>query len=82
MQQSFPPFSFKLLTVIISLVRVGYQSAVVRSRWQKVRNTVVVIVIITLVAHAILVRIQLGAIDHQGTIILGVLMAVTITAEG
>lgn len=70
-----------LLTVLIQLVGVGHQSAVVGSRWQEVRDVVVVIVIITLIPQAVFVCVQLGAVDHVGTVVLGVLVTVAITTD-
>ena len=68
------------LTVVVYLVGVGHQSAVIRPRRQEVRHAVVVVVIVTLVPEAVLVRVQLGAVDHQGAVVLAVLVPVTVAA--
>lgn len=68
-----------VLTVVVNLVGVRYQPAVVWSWWQNVRDPVVVVVIVTLVAQSVFVAVQLGAIDHKWAIILGILVTVAIT---
>lgn len=67
------------LTVRVLLQRVGNEATVVRSRGQKVRNTIIVIVVVTLVPQAIFVRVQLGAVDDRRAVVLRVLVTVTIT---
>lgn len=67
------------LTVVVGLVRVWHQSAVVWSWRYNVRDSVVIIVIVTLITQAVFVGIKLGAVDHLGAIILGVLVTVAIT---
>lgn len=67
------------LTVVVNLVWVWHQSAVVWSRWQNVRDPVVVIVIVALVTESVFVCVQLGAIDHEWAIVLGILVTVAIT---
>lgn len=67
------------LTVVVNLVWVWHQSAVVWSWWQNVRDPVVVIVIVTLITESVFVCVQLGAIDHEWAIILGILVTVAIT---
>lgn len=68
-----------VLTVVVNLVRVWYQPAVVWSRWQCVGDPIVVVVIVTLVTQPVFVCVQLGAIDHEWAIILGILVTVAIT---
>lgn len=66
------------LTVVVGLVWVRYQPAVVWSRRQNVGDTVTVIVVVALVAQAVFVGVQLGAVDHQWAIVLGILVTIAI----
>lgn len=67
------------LTVVINLVRVRYQATIVWSGRDSVRDPIVVVVIIALVALPVFVSVQLGAIDHERAIVLGILVTVAIT---
>lgn len=69
------------LTVVVNLVGVRYQPAVVRSRWKNVRDPIIVVVVVTLVADPVFVCVQLRAIDHEWAIILGILVTVAITTR-
>lgn len=66
------------LTVVVDLVGVRHQPAVVGSRWQNVRDAVVVVVIVALVTQPVFVCVKLRAIDHQRAIIFGILVTVAI----
>lgn len=68
------------LTVVVRLLRVRHQPAVVRSWRLDIGDAVAVVVVVALVPQAVLVRVQLGAVDHQGTVVLGVLVTVAIAA--
>lgn len=69
------------LTVRVFLVRIGYQTAVVRPRRHIVWDTIIVIVPITLIPKTVIVRVQLRAVWQLGTVVLGVLMPVSIAAQ-
>lgn len=73
-------FETQALTVVVGLVWIRYQPAVVRPWWHDVRDAIVVVVIVALVSLPVFVRVQLGAIDYERAIILGVLMTVAVTA--
>lgn len=68
-------------TVSVLLQRVGDQTAVIRTRRQQVRNAVIVIVIVTLISLAVLVSIQLGAVDNSRTVVPRVLVSIAITGQ-
>lgn len=70
-----------LPTVRVLLQRVGDQTAVIRTGGQQVRNAVVIVVIVTLVPLAVLVRVQLGAVDDGRTVVPRVLVPVTVTGQ-
>lgn len=70
-----------LPTIRVLLQRVGDQTAVIRTGWQKVWDAVVVIIIITLVSLAVLVGVQLGAVDDGWTVVPRVLVTVTVTGR-
>lgn len=65
------------LTVAVFLGRVGDQPAVVRARGYQVWDAVIVVVV-TLVANAILVRVQLGTVDDGGAVVCAVLVPVSV----
>lgn len=67
------------LTVVVNLVGVRHQPAVVWSRRQGVRDPVVVVIVVALVTEPVFVGVQLGAVDHERAIILGILVTVAIT---
>lgn len=66
------------LTVAVFLGRVGDQPAVVRARGYQVWDAVIVVVVVTLVANAILVRVQLGTVDDGGAVVCAVLVPVSV----
>lgn len=68
-----------VLTVVIDLVWVWYQTAIVRSRRQSVRDPIVVVVIVALITQPVFVCVQLRAIDHEWAVILCILVTVAIT---
>lgn len=68
-------------TIRVLLQRVGDQTAVIRTRWQQVRDAIVVIIIITLIPLSVLVCVQLGAVDDSWTVVPRVLVAVTVTGR-
>lgn len=68
-------------TVRVLLQGVGDQTAVIRTRGQQVWDAVVVIVIVTLVSLAILVSVQLGAVDNGRTVVPRVLVSVAIAGQ-
>lgn len=68
-----------MLTVVVGLVGVWHQPAVVWPRGHNIGDPVVVVVIIALVAQPVFVCVQLGAVDHEWAIILGILVTVAIT---
>lgn len=68
------------LTVVVDLVGVWNQPAVIWPRRQNVRDPIVVVVVVTLVTQPVLVGVQLGAVDHEWAIILGILVTVAIAA--
>ena len=70
-----------MLTVVVNLVGVGHQPAVVWSWRQSVRDPVVVVIVVALVTEPVFVGVQLGAVDHEWAIILGILVTVAITTE-
>lgn len=70
-----------LPTIRVLLQRVGDQAAVIRTGWQKVWDAVVVIIFITLVSLAVLVGVQLGAVDDGWTVVPRVLVTVTVTGR-
>lgn len=63
-----------MVTVRIFLVGVGDKSAVVLNVW----DPVIVIVIVTVVPKAIVVRVQLGAVGMVRAVVPGVLVTVPI----
>lgn len=67
------------LTVAILLGRVGDQSAVVWSRRHQVWNTIIIIVVITLVTNSILISVQLGTVNDGGAVVRAVLVPISIT---
>lgn len=67
------------LTVVVNLVRIRHQPAVVWSRWHNVRDPIVVVVVITFVTQPVFVSVQLGAVDHERAVVLGILVTVAIT---
>jgi len=71
-----------LPTVRILLQRVGDQTAVVRTRWQQVWNTIIIIIIIALVSLSIFVGVQLRAVDDSWAVVPRVLVTIAITGEG
>ncbi len=70
-----------VLTVVIYLVRVGHQPAVIWSRRQCVRNTVIIIIIVTFISQSIFICVQLGAVNYQWAVVFAILVTITI-AEG
>lgn len=70
-----------LLTIRVLLQRVGDQTAVIRTRWQQVWDAIIVIVIITLVSLAVLVSVQLGAVDDCWAVVSRVLVTISITGQ-
>lgn len=62
------------LTIRISLIWVGNQSAVIFV----IRNTIIVIIMVTGITFSILVMISLIGIGHIGTVIKIILMAIFI----
>lgn len=68
-------------TVRVLLQRVGDQTAVIGTRGQQVRDAVVVIVIVALVSLAVLVGIQLRAVDNSRTVVPRVLVSIAIAGE-
>lgn len=68
-----------LSTIQVLLQWVGDQTAVVRTRRKQVWDTIVIVVIITLVSLSILVSVQLRAVDDSWAVVSGVLVAVSIT---
>lgn len=71
----------KALTVWVFLVGVGYKSAVIGPHAVDgviVRDAVVVVVFITVVSDAVIIRVQLRAVWDIGTIIPSVLVSVSI----
>lgn len=70
-----------VLTVVIYLVRVGYQPAVIWSRRQCVRNTVIIIIIVTFISQPVFICVQLGAVNYQWAVVFAILVTITI-AEG
>lgn len=70
-----------ILTVVVCLVRVGHQAAIIRAWGKEVRDAIIIIIIITLVTQSIFISVQLGAVYHQWTVVLWILMSVTITVE-
>lgn len=70
-----------LSTIQVLLQWVGDQTAVVRTRRKQVWDTIVIIVIITLVSLSILVSVQLRAVDDGWAVVPGVLVAVAITED-
>lgn len=65
-------------TVGVLLQRVRDQAAVIRAGRQQVRDTVVIVIVVTLVPLSVLVGVQLGAVDDCRTVVPRVLVAVTI----
>lgn len=70
-----------MATVSVLLQRVGDQTAVIGARGQQVRDAVVVIVIVTLVSLAVLVSVQLGAVDNGWTVVPRVLVSIAVTGQ-
>lgn len=70
-----------VLTVVIYLVRVGHQPAVIWSRRQCVRNTVIIIIIVTFISQSVFICVQLGAVNYQWAVVFAILVTITI-AEG
>lgn len=68
-------------TVRVLLQGVGDQTAVIRTRGQQVWDAVIIVVIITLVSLAVLVGVQLGAVDDGWAVVPRVLVTVTVTAR-
>lgn len=69
------------LTVAILLGRIGNQTAVVWPRGHQVRDTIIVIVIVTLVTNSILISVQLGTVDNGGAVVCTVLVPISVTGE-
>ena len=69
-------------TVAILLGWVGDQPAVVWSRGHHVWDAIVVIIVITLVTDAILISVQLGAVNDGGAVVCAVLVSISITVGG
>lgn len=67
------------LTIGVLLQRVGDQTAVIRARRQQIRDAIVVVVIIALVAFSIFISVQLGTIYHSWAVVPRVLVTITIT---
>ena len=66
------------LTVAVLLGGVGDQPAVVRARGYQVGDAIVVVVVVTLIANPILVRVQLGTVDDGGAVVCAVLVPVSV----
>lgn len=73
-------FGLSLLTVAILLGWVGDQPAVVWSRGHQVWDTIIVIIIITLVTNSILIGVQLGTVNDGGAVVCAVLVPISIAA--
>lgn len=65
----------QVTTVCVLLVRIWHKPAVVRD----IRNAVVVVIIIALVPKAVLICVYLGAVYDVRAVVLGILVAISIT---
>ena len=68
-------------TIQVLLQGVGDEPAVVGAGGQEVRDPVCVVVVVTLVPLSVLVRVQLGAVDHRRTVVPRVLVTVAVAME-
>lgn len=67
-------YTLSALTVTVLLARVGHQAAVVLV----VRDAIIVVIVITSIALAVVVRVLLGAVGHCGAVVPGILVSIPI----
>lgn len=77
-----PSVDMNALTVRVFLVGVGNESAVIRSDAVDgviVRDPVVIVVFVTVISDAVVIRVKLRAVWNVGAVISSVLVSVSIT---
>lgn len=68
-------------TIRVSLVRIWDESAVIRTGIRSIRNSVVVVVVVTIIPDAVVIGVHLRAVGDFGTVVPRVLETVPISTH-